>query len=169
MTQAFLPLLIESKGLIVNIGSLAGVIPYVFGSVYNASKAALHSYSATLRLEVEPFDVRVMVVVTGGVKSNIARLDRRLVEGSLYVDVEALYRRRVKHSQEVGVDSVGYAREVVGEALRVRPRKWVYKGRYAGLVGFVAGWLGLWVFDLVLPRMFGLNTLGRILRARKKA
>jgi 1-acylglycerone phosphate reductase len=74
MCQTFLPLLIKAKGTIVQIGSVAGVglrsaqlqlqviktnisqiIPYVFGSVYNASKAALHSFSDTLRVELAPF------------------------------------------------------------------------------------------------------------------
>jgi 1-acylglycerone phosphate reductase len=50
MCQAFAPLLIAAKGTIVQIGSVAAVMPYVFGSVYNASKAALHAYSNTLRL-----------------------------------------------------------------------------------------------------------------------
>lgn len=73
LTQTFTPLLISSKGLILNVGSVAAIVPYVFGSVYNASKAALHAFSNTLRLELEPFGVRVLVVVTGGVKSRIAR------------------------------------------------------------------------------------------------
>jgi len=49
MCQAFAPLLIEAKGCIVQIGSLTGVMPYVLSSAYNASKAALHAYSRTLR------------------------------------------------------------------------------------------------------------------------
>lgn len=55
MVQVFAPMLIEAKGTIVQIGSIAGKLPYVFGSVYNASKAALHSYNRTLRVELEPF------------------------------------------------------------------------------------------------------------------
>ncbi|THC95752.1 hypothetical protein EYZ11_004749 [Aspergillus tanneri] len=45
----------KANGTIVQIGSVAGVIPYVFGSVYNASKAALHSFSDSLRVELAPF------------------------------------------------------------------------------------------------------------------
>lgn len=67
VTKAFMPLLIkaaENKDArsgraadprIVMIGSLAGVMPYVFGGAYNATKAALHAYSDTLRVEIEPF------------------------------------------------------------------------------------------------------------------
>jgi 1-acylglycerone phosphate reductase len=137
ITQSFIPLLIASKGLIINIGSLAGIVPYVFGSVYNASKAALHAYSRTLRLELEPFDVRVMVVVTGGVQSNIARTHRILPNGSLYLDIVGAFERRQTHSQEGAMSHDVYARGVVKEALKGRPTKWLWRGNKAWLVWFV--------------------------------
>lgn len=56
MVQEFIKLLIASgDARIVNIGSIAAIMPYPFGSAYNASKAALHSYGNTLRLELAPF------------------------------------------------------------------------------------------------------------------
>ena len=93
------PLIIAAKGKIVNIGSITAVTPYVFGAVYNATKGALQAYSNTLRLELAPFGVRVILVVTGGVQSRIARTDRTLGEDSLYLPINAEYLRRVKHSQ----------------------------------------------------------------------
>ncbi|KAI9732544.1 MAG: hypothetical protein M1834_003879 [Cirrosporium novae-zelandiae] len=80
MCQVFSPLLIKAKGTIVQTGSLAGVMPYVFGSVYNASKAALHAYSNTLRVELAPFGVKVVTVVTGGVKTSAKTLAREFDE-----------------------------------------------------------------------------------------
>jgi 1-acylglycerone phosphate reductase len=51
MVQEFFPLLSKSKdACILNVGSLAGLVSGPFGSTYNASKAALHAYSDTLRL-----------------------------------------------------------------------------------------------------------------------
>ena len=86
---------------------MAAIAPYVFGSVYNASKAALHSWSHTLGLELEPFGVRVMVVITGGVKSRIARTERVLPENSLYLEVGKEFERRVLHSQEGAMPNEG--------------------------------------------------------------
>lgn len=93
------PSIIRARGKIVNIGSITAVTPYVFSGIYNATKGALHAYSNTLRLELAPFGVRVVLIITGGVKSRITRTERVLSEDSLYVPISAEYARRVHHSQ----------------------------------------------------------------------
>jgi 1-acylglycerone phosphate reductase len=140
MCKEFAPLLIEAKGTIVQIGSVAGIMPYVFGSVYNASKAALHQYSNTLRVELAPFGVKVITVVTGGVKSNIARTDRTLPEDSYYIPITEEYARRVKHSQEVGIPNELYARAVVPKVLAARKRQ-IWAGYGAWLIWFASTFL----------------------------
>jgi 1-acylglycerone phosphate reductase len=115
MTQAFAPLLIEAQGTIAMIGSLAGVMPYTFGSVYCASKAALHGYTDTLRLELKPFGVRVVNVITGGVKSQIARTSRTLKSDSIYLPIEKDFEKRLTHSQSLGMETDKYAKSVVSQ------------------------------------------------------
>lgn len=175
MCQAFAPLLIAAKGTIVQIGSLAGVMPYVFGSTYNASKAALHAYSNTLRVELEPFDVKVVTIVTGGVKSRIARTERALPAGSIYVPVEKEYQRRLKHSQEEGMANETYAKSVVRQVLVSRPKKWIWEGGKSWLVWFVSSFLPFRVLvcwsgvckrvgadyrqEIAMARMFNLGKL----------
>jgi 1-acylglycerone phosphate reductase len=51
VTQAFLPLLLESKGMIVNQTSVVSATAVPFQSAYGASKAAMAMFSDTMRLE----------------------------------------------------------------------------------------------------------------------
>jgi 1-acylglycerone phosphate reductase len=170
ITQLFTPLLIRaSPSLILNIGSVAGIIPYIYSSIYNASKAALHAYSDTLRLELEPFGVRVMVAVTGGVQSNIARTERVLPKRSLYTEVEDFFEKRVKHSQKGAMDTSEYARGVVKEALRKEPGKWVWRGNMALAIRWA--WnlgLGSWIFGRYMRRIGGLGRLRELVGKRKE-
>ena len=166
VNQTFAPLLLTARGTIVHIGSLAAIIPYVWGSVYNASKAALHAYSNTLRVELQPFGVHVITVVTGGVKSNIARTERTLQRDSLYKPLEEQFERRQKHSQEVGMDTGVYALEVVEKMLMARGWFWssneIWAGSRSGLVWWM-DWVDRLVpggvFGFAMRRMFGLNKL----------
>lgn len=52
-------------GLCVIIGSVAGVFPIPFQSHYSASKAALDSYAAALRMELREYCVKVCLVMPG--------------------------------------------------------------------------------------------------------
>ena len=68
--QTFAPLLITAAsqsptnggGMIINIGSIAGICPVPWASGYNASKAAVNSLTDTLRVEMEPLGVKVILV-----------------------------------------------------------------------------------------------------------
>ncbi|KAF2432016.1 short chain dehydrogenase/reductase [Tothia fuscella] len=156
MCKEFAPLLIEAEGTIVQIGSLAGIMPYVFGSAYNASKAALHAYTNTLRVELAPFNVKVITIVTGGVKSNIARTDRTLPQDSIYLPISAEYVRRTKHSQEVGMPNEKYAAQVVSGVLKRRPRRNIWAGYGAWMIWVASTFFPAWLMDWVFARMFNL-------------
>ncbi|KAG6040274.1 hypothetical protein E4U41_001061 [Claviceps citrina] len=73
VVKAFADLLINARGCIVNIGSIAPIIPLAFSSAYNASKAALHAYGDSLHMELKPLGVDVLPIITGAVKSNIGK------------------------------------------------------------------------------------------------
>ncbi|OWO92233.1 short-chain dehydrogenase/reductase [Rhizobium esperanzae] len=66
MTQAVLPQMRErQKGVIVNITSSVTVKPLPLLSVYTASKAAVNAFTESAALELEPFNVRVRIVLPG--------------------------------------------------------------------------------------------------------
>ncbi|POS87022.1 hypothetical protein EPUL_002883 [Erysiphe pulchra] len=170
VTQAFVPLLINARGLILNIGSVAAIVPLAFGSIYNASKAALHAYSQTLRLELEPFDVKVMVVITGGVQSFIGRKYKSsLGQNSLYLDIKESCDQRLKISQENPMPTKEYAREVVKAALKgPKAPKWLWKGSNAWIIWLYSRLFGTWWFDRTIPQRLGLTKLCKLVRERRQ-
>ncbi len=66
MTRAVLPQFRERRsGVIVNVTSSVTLKPLHLLSVYTASKAAVNAFTESLALELEPFNVRVRLVLPG--------------------------------------------------------------------------------------------------------
>lgn len=91
VTQAFAPLLIENRGRIVNVGSIAGSIGIRFLGPYSMSKHAIEAYTDALAAELRPLGVHVSVISPGDYSSEIwsddiarARLSKVVDEGSPY-------------------------------------------------------------------------------------
>jgi NAD(P)-dependent dehydrogenase (short-subunit alcohol dehydrogenase family) len=92
VTQAALPLMRSGGGgSIVNIGSIAGRISYPFGGAYCASKFAVEAISDALRLEVERFGIRVVLIEPGPIESRFAQRAEAEVQ-SLAADASSPYR-----------------------------------------------------------------------------
>ncbi|MEQ8749765.1 MAG: SDR family oxidoreductase, partial [Amphiplicatus sp.] len=73
MSKAFLPQLLETRGGLINISSVFGLIAVPGQSHYCSSKFAVRGFSETLASELEADGVRVTSVHPGGVATNIAR------------------------------------------------------------------------------------------------
>lgn len=69
VTQAFLPLIRKAKGRIVNIGSVGGTMSFPFVSALCASKFALEAFTDALRMELDPWDIEVILVEPGSIAS----------------------------------------------------------------------------------------------------
>lgn len=66
MIQAVLPQFRERRaGVVINVTSSATLKPLPLVSVYRASKAAVNALTESLAVEVEPFGVRVHIVLPG--------------------------------------------------------------------------------------------------------
>lgn len=71
VTQALLPTLIRSKGRVVNISSVGGKVAMATYGPYAATKFALEAVSDSLRREMAPFGVGVIVVEPGAVRTEM--------------------------------------------------------------------------------------------------
>ena len=78
MMQALLPALMESRGTIVNISSVGGKVAMATYGPYAGTKFALEAVSDSLRREVEPLGVKVVVIEPGAVNTRmLGQVDRR--------------------------------------------------------------------------------------------
>ncbi|KAH9896156.1 NAD(P)-binding protein [Xylariomycetidae sp. FL2044] len=175
MVQAFVDQLMAARGLIVNISSLASVTPYAFGSVYCASKAAVVGYSRTLRMELAPLGVRVMVSMTGTVKSNTASQGHRsLPPDSLYLRAREVFEWRLGFSQKISaVPTDAFASRLAASSLRPevpailrswfgRP-DWFYYGGNASAV-YAGMCIGEWLVDAVMWRVMRMPEVARLVQ-----
>lgn len=91
VTQAFTPLIIESRGRIVNMGSIAGNIGIEFLGPYSMSKHAIEAYTDALAAEMQRFGVHVSVIAPGDYASRIWRGDIARARAAEIVDDDSPY------------------------------------------------------------------------------
>lgn len=137
VTQAVFPhMAARRRGRIINIGSVVGLLSTPYAGPYCASKAAVHALSESLRMEVAPFGVDVVVVQPGGVRSQIAAtgsqdLDRYRAPSSLFHRFVAGIEKRAQASQQGPMEAADFAKVVLREALSDKAPRIVRAGRGA--------------------------------------
>ncbi|KAF9019650.1 NAD(P)-binding protein [Hymenopellis radicata] len=170
LTQTFLPLLLEAKGTVVLVGSIAALLPIPFNGAYNMSKAALLSYGNTLRVEMSPFGVKVMTlssssqIMSGLVQSRLSTHHGTVPQNSLYYPIRPEVERDLENDGSPVMLSEAWAKDVVAETLRV-PTKlkahfWI--GPRTWIIWFVDSFLPRTIFDFGFIKRFSLRKLQRL-------
>ncbi|TGO83768.1 hypothetical protein BPOR_0595g00040 [Botrytis porri] len=152
VTRAFSPLLISSKGTVINIGSVAGSSPGYWQGYYNASKAAVNLITDQLRLELEPLGVKAILVITDNSPYAPAR---DVVKSAAAGDIIL--------SNAVDVDV--YANKVVKNALKKHPQTHQLAGADAWTVWFLSTFFWHTIWDMLLPSRWNMPELKRRLSA----
>ena len=116
VTKAFAELLIESKGRIMTVSSIAGILSGPFSGPYSMSKHGVEAYTDALAAELDRFDMAVAAVEPGNYRSQIvASMVRRMeesgysAEGSRYGSMLDLIRGPLDRSQYNEPDDVAMA------------------------------------------------------------
>lgn len=72
MTYAFLPQLVsKADSVIINVSSALAFVPLPVALTYNATKAAVHSFTESLRVQLADTSVRVIEVAPPGVRTTM--------------------------------------------------------------------------------------------------
>lgn len=127
--RASLPALRDAGGgTIVNVSSVGGRIAIPFAAPYCSSKHALEAISDCLRLEVEGFGVRVVVVEPGPIETEYAAKARATVEPLLkkpgpYAEIYKHAERAMDGEFQAGrLPPDAVARVIVGAIESPRPK-----------------------------------------------
>ncbi len=168
MTQALLPMLIESRGTVVNVSSVGGKVAMAGYGPYAGTKFALEAVSDSLRREVADFGVKVVVIEPGAVTTEMTG---RLVIASDRINsgmtaeqhrrydalMQAVIAQARTHTRAgAGMPAEQAARVIADAVISERPRTRYTIGRDAAIVVRLARF----VSDRMLDSMFA-RTLKR--------
>ena len=71
MTSAFIGILTANKGTLINVSSALAFVPLPSAPIYSASKAAIHSYTQSLRFQLQEAGVEVIELMPPAVKTDL--------------------------------------------------------------------------------------------------
>jgi uncharacterized oxidoreductase len=71
MTSAFIDILTANRGTVINVSSALAFVPLPSAPIYSATKAAVHSYTQSLRFQLEETGVEVIDLMPPAVKTDL--------------------------------------------------------------------------------------------------
>jgi NAD(P)-dependent dehydrogenase (short-subunit alcohol dehydrogenase family) len=167
VTGQAIPLLraaVASRGsaTVANVGSIVGLFTTPFAAAYCSSKAAVHSITDALRMELAPFGIHVVSIQPGGVRSSFgdhAEAAIRLPGNSMYKPVEQGIRARAQAGQQDATPAEVFVVPVVESVLRSPPPRIIRGGENSVRLPLLKRLLPGAMFDAKLSKIFGLDAL----------
>ena len=154
----------NGKGKIVNIGSISGVVSTPFSGAYCASKAALHSLSDALRMELTPFGIKVITVQPGAIKSHFGKTASKVANDlikpdSWYKSVQTKIIGRAKLSQINATSANVFAANLVNIVLKENPPAIIRLGKKSWFLPAIKQLLPTAILDKILIKKFGIDSI----------
>jgi NAD(P)-dependent dehydrogenase (short-subunit alcohol dehydrogenase family) len=119
LTQLLLPMMRSQKsGKIVNVSSMGGRFGEPFGAWYHATKFALEGFSDSLRMELTPFGLDVIVIQPGGIKTEWGEIAADTLLEASGERAYAPYARRHARLISEGGERLGSPPSVIAKAIR---------------------------------------------------
>lgn len=165
VTQAFLPRIREGRGRVVFMSSIGGRVALPIAGPYNASKFAVEGLADSLRRELRPWGIHVVLIEPGAVATPIwskgAQAADELVDGmpaeaeQRYSDVIATLRRESKKFETNATDPMDVARAVEQALTAERPKTRYLVGTDAKIRAKMARLLPDRAMDVLIGRALG--------------
>ena len=129
VTKEFVPLLRAAEGRVLNIGSVSGLVAMPFLSPYASSKFALAAINDSLRVELNPWNIKVIDIVLGDVRTPVwEKASRHLDEMTPLLDRYAAFLpgvRKLLQPRGTSPQRVARALARILEVRRPSPRYFI--------------------------------------------
>ncbi|WP_413300547.1 oxidoreductase [Bacillus sp. 1P10SD] len=121
VTKTVLPFMRkQGEGKIINVSSISGKIAFPGLSPYVASKHALEGWSESLRLELVPFGIDVVLIEPGSYKTNIWSTGKQVTTLSLQTESPYYeYMKKIEDYIQLGEGNFGDPKEVAEKIARI--------------------------------------------------
>ncbi|KAK5275089.1 hypothetical protein LTR40_013660, partial [Exophiala xenobiotica] len=172
VTQLFFPLLRAAApgSTVVNQTSVASTMGLPWQGAYNSSKAAIANFSETMRLEFQPFGIKVIDLKTGAVKTpffeNMAQQHTAgLPEDSVYMPIKDKVEKVMNgdFGSMEPQDVNKWAKNVVGDLSKRTPSAHIWRGTSATLA-WIGTFMPVGTFDSMVRKLTGTGILEQKLK-----
>ncbi len=160
LTQLLLPSMRDKRaGKIINISSMGGKVYTPLGSWYHATKHALEGWSDSLRIELKQFNIDVVVIEPGVIKTEFANV---MVEPMLkrsgfgpYANIANSLAKATRDAIKGGASDPQVITNLVLKAIRARkPNTRYVGGQFAKPMMFIRKWFGDKIYDKMVMSTF---------------
>jgi NAD(P)-dependent dehydrogenase (short-subunit alcohol dehydrogenase family) len=166
VTQAFMPLIRQGGGRVLFMGSIAGRVSAPFLSPYAGTKHALEALTDSMRVEMAPWGIKVIVIEPGAIKTPIwdkglELADEVLEEAPeealrLYEPFIEPVRSYAREQNEAGADVAKVADAVEHALTAKRPKTRYLVGGDARIQALAKKWLPDGLVDRLTRQQLGL-------------
>jgi len=166
LTQQLLPHLRASRGRVINVTSIGGIMPGPMIAAYQAAKAALEAVSDSMRIEFSPFGVQVCAIAPGSISTPMLNRSPDQLGGlaaALPKDLQPVYGDAIRAFAKTVASAHGFAtspakasRTILRAVRAPRPRSRYLIGTDAKLSAFLKRNLPDRWMDAIIFRLFGL-------------
>lgn len=155
MTKYAIPYLRDTKGKIINIGSIAGELAIPFQTMYSVTKSAIHIFSCAIANEVRPFGIKVTCVMPGDTTTSFTENRKKENKNDYYETRIINSIKRMENDEKNGDDPIKVSKVIYRCILKKNPplKKAVDK-KYAFLL-FIRRFLGEKLINRILYSMYG--------------
>lgn len=154
-SKLIIPYLKQSKGRLINIGSVGGVIPLPYQAMYSATKSAVEVFSRALATEVKQFGVRVTCVMPGDTKTGFTAA--RIKDGENNGDNSAKMRKsisKMEHDEQNGMSPKLVAKVVYKSLTAKRHIRRISVGCSSKFIVFLSKILPVKLVDFIVGKIY---------------